>query len=290
MPEPLLVIPGECLVMLHPGGRTPDPSGAPAIAAWVAARLGIDVVFVGGIGADDHGALLRDRLTKAGVAPTGITELPGLRTATARVDYFTDGTRAFQFDVAGTAATGVPTEALGDLPGRASWLHLSGSTVLFGGATATTTTAAVERARAAGAIVSVDPNLRAELTDPNAHAVLRDLCASADVLFPSADELDALRLDEDELVDRGTVVCRTLDAAGARLRAGAIDVHVPAVAAPDQVVDADGAGDTFAAAVIAARMRGADWVDAMRVAARVVARAIAVEGPMSVALSAADLG
>ena len=78
--------------------------------------------------------------------------------------------------------------------------------------------------------------------------------------------------------------------AGARVRHGELDLHVPAVARPQEVVDPDGAGDTFAGAVIAARLSGADWAEATTTAARIVARAIAVPGPMTVELGPADLG
>ena len=279
----MLLIVGECLVM-SPG----QPSGAPAIAAWVAARLGAEVTFVGGVGADRNGALLRSALEAAGVRPALVT-LPGLRTASASVEYHADGSRAFRFDVAGTAATAVQPADLGELPARATWVHVSGSGVLFGGTTADAVVAAVEQGRASGAMVSVDPNLRAELADREQRGILRDLCLRADVLFPTEDELLDLDLHEDDLVARGTVVCRTMAGDGARLRAGAIDVHVPAVLGPHEVVDPDGAGDTFAAAAIVSRMRGADWVDALGTASRVVAVAIAVEGPMSAPLTPADL-
>ncbi|HEY2272357.1 MAG TPA: PfkB family carbohydrate kinase [Jatrophihabitantaceae bacterium] len=270
-------------------GPGPQPSGAPAIAAWVAAGLGIPTAFVGGIGADVHGRLLRETLRAAGVFMDGLVVKPGLPTATAKVEYFADGSRAFEFAVAGSAATAVRPDDLATLPDRATWVHVSGSALLFGGTTADTVVSAVERGRAGGAVVSVDPNLRAELADAGALAAVRDLCRTADVLFPSEDELEQLDLDEDELVDRGVVVCRTMAAAGARLRASGIDVSVPAVAQASEVVDPDGAGDTFAGAAIAARMLGRDWSDALEAASRVVARAIAVEGPMSARLAPGDL-
>lgn len=275
----------------HPGrGPGPQPSGAPAIAAWVAAKLGAPTAFVGGIGNDRNGHLLRETLHDAGVVTDGLVVKPGLPTATAKVEYFADGSRAFEFAVAGSAATAVAVDDLGDLPERATWVHVSGSALLFGGATAEAVAMAVERGRAAGAVISVDPNLRAELADERARASLRNLCRTVDVLFPSEDELDGLGLDEDELVERGMVVCRTMAGDGARLRGAGVDVSVPAVAEPHEVVDPDGAGDTFAAAAIAARMRGMDWTDALGAASRVVARAIAVEGPMSARLGPADLG
>ena len=288
----MLLVPGEAIVVRSrdtDGRLIPHPSGAPAIAAWVAARLGTPTCFVGGIGADEPGALIREALSGAGVDLGGLVVHRELPTATADVTYHPDGSRSFQFRVAGSAATAVPAGALGDRPERADWVHVSGSALLFGGELPATVTEAVRRARAAGATVSVDPNLRPELADAERHAALRELCRTADMLFPSEDELAGLDLDVEELVRSGTAVCTTMAADGARIRAGELDVFVPAVARPEEVLDPDGAGDTFAGAVIAGRMHGLDLTAAARAAARVVARAIGVRGPMSVALSAADL-
>jgi tagatose kinase len=286
----MLLIPGEPIVILpRDPGLAPQASGAPAIAAWAAASLGVRTTFLGGVGADDAGDLMRATLAAVVADPSAIVTKAGLPTATARVDYDPDGSRSFEFHVAGSAATALDLSDLGRRPEQATWLHVSGSALLFGGTTTATVVEAVRRGRAAGATVSVDPNLRAELDDPAGLAMVRQLCERADVLFPSEGELEALGLDEDHLVGTGTAVCRTMAADGARLRAGRLDLTIPAVAPAEQVVDPDGAGDTFAGAVIAARMRGSTWGDAIRAASQVVARAITVAGPMTMTLRPADL-
>ncbi|PSK61895.1 hypothetical protein B0E53_06193 [Micromonospora sp. MH33] len=55
-------------------------------------------------------------------------------------------------------------------------------------------------------------------------------------------------------------------------------VHVPATTPPAAVVDTNGAGDAFAAGLIAARLRGAAPLDAARYAARVAAAACSHDG------------
>ncbi|PTA47202.1 carbohydrate kinase family protein [Micromonospora sp. RP3T] len=68
-------------------------------------------------------------------------------------------------------------------------------------------------------------------------------------------------------------------AAGATLHTpDAPPAHVPAVTPPTPVVDTNGAGDAFAAGLIAARLRGADPLDAARYAARVAAAACTHDG------------
>ncbi|WP_353939606.1 PfkB family carbohydrate kinase [Micromonospora sp. b486] len=53
---------------------------------------------------------------------------------------------------------------------------------------------------------------------------------------------------------------------------------MPAAIPPGPVVDTNGAGDAFAAGVIAARLRGAGVLDAARYAARVAAAACTYDG------------
>jgi sugar/nucleoside kinase (ribokinase family) len=288
----MLVIAGEPIAVVtvtNAGPGRAEPSGAPAIAAWIAARLGTPTVFVGAVGDDAHGRLIHDALSAAGVDPAHLAVRADRPTAAATVRYRPDGSREFSFAVVDSAATTLDDADLAGLPEQANWLHLSGSAVLFGDPLAHTVEAAARRAQMVGATVSVDPNLRAELDNVDLRDRLAALCRAADVLFPSDGELSGLGLDEDELLAAGRVICRTSGADGARLRVGHVDIAVPAVASAEQVVDADGAGDTFAGATIAARLAGQDWPSAVRTAAGLVARAIAVPGPMTVDLDPSDL-
>ena len=83
---------------------------------------------------------------------------------------------------------------LAALPESASWLHLSGSALLFGEPLAASAMSALRRARAAGATVSVDPNVRTEALTPASAALLAEALTLAHVIFPSTGELEALGL------------------------------------------------------------------------------------------------
>ncbi|GLY88755.1 carbohydrate kinase family protein [Actinoallomurus iriomotensis] len=289
----MLLIVGEAIVAyqrdLGAGGTDtgqaftgPWASGSPAIAAYVAARLGVDTRFVGGVGADEGGQVMRRAFERAGVGLEGLREVSGLRTASARITYRGDAHREFDFDVRGTAAGAVREADLGALPEHAGWVHLSGSALVFGDPLASTALAAFHRARRAGARTSVDPNVRPEALDEGARTALVEAIGHADVLLPSEGEMEALGLDPGRLAESGTTVCTTYGPGGAEVRERGSTTRLEAV--PAEVVDADGAGDTFAAAFIAASIAGASPVAAAGAGVRVAARAIGVEGPMTAEL------
>jgi fructokinase len=267
----------------------PFPSGAPAIFASVAARLGQPVALAAAVGADAFGDALRARLGRDGVRCEGVRVVADRRTAVAFVAYRDAGERDFWFSVPDSAAVLVEPAAVGTLAARASWLHACGSTLAFGGAVADAVVAAAEQVLRAGGRLSVDPNLRPDAS-PDALARTARLARAADVVFPSEGELEALGLDVRELVAGGATVCATRGAGGARvagpdLGGRAIDVPAPVV----DEVDPTGAGDTFAAAFVAAVRTGAGPVAAARAACAVAARSVGVLGAMEAAVGAGDV-
>jgi tagatose kinase len=258
----------------------PWASGAPAIAAYVAARLGVDTQFVGGVGADEGGQVMRRAFERAGVGLERLGEYSGLPTATVHITYRGHANREFDFDVRGTAATAVRGADLGGLPECAGWVHLSGSALAFGDPLASTALAAFDRARRAGARTSLDPNVRLEALTEDARTALVDAIGRADVLLPSEGEMEALGLEVGRFVEAGATVCTTYGPGGVEVRERGRTTRLDAL--PVEVVDADGAGDTFAAAFIAASLAGASPIEAAGAGVRVAAHAIGVEGPMTV--------
>jgi sugar/nucleoside kinase (ribokinase family) len=256
----------------------PFPSGAPAIFASVAARLGVPTALCAVVGDDPFGDLILERLARDGVETEAVRVDPGHTTATAFVAYTSAGERTFVFHVRHAAAAVLNPSDLGDLPERAAWLHVSGSTLALGEGMAATAVEAARRVRAAGGRLGVDPNVRPEAASAETLAAVRDLVGAADVVFPSEGELAALGVDEDELVAGGTIVCTTRGSAGASVRAADMSVEVPAP--PVREVDPTGAGDTFAAGFTAATLLGADPEDAAIVACRLAARSVETLGPM----------
>lgn len=297
---PRMLVVGELLVEVMRPAAAPVPldrtgsflgpfaSGAPAIVASVAARLGVSVSLVGAVGDDAFGRLLRRRLAADGVDTAGVRVHPELPTGCAFVAYDGSGGRDFVFHVAHSAAAAVPGDALGDVPESVDWVHVSGSSAVLSVELGCVALDAARRARAAGARVSVDPNVR-----PNASRdsleIIRSLLDIADVTTPAAGELAALGVDAGTLAARGVLVCETRGAAGARLLSGVSGVSgtpgrplgwVEVPAPPRVEVAPTGAGDHLAAALAAALLQGFEPVAAVRLAVGVAADSVTVQGPM----------
>jgi fructokinase len=266
--------------LVRPGGWAgPFPSGAPAIFASVAARLGAPSALAGCVGDDAFGHALIERLRRDGVDDEGIVIAPERATAVALVAYHEGGERDFWFSVHDSAAMDLDVGTAQRLADRADWLHVSGSTLGFGGGPARAIEAAAARVLERGGRLSLDPNVR------TADARLRDIAArlarSAHVLFPSEGELAGLDLDPRELAGGGVVVCETRGRDGALLfdpAAGGEPVHVPVE--PVDEVDPTGAGDTFAAAFVTALRAGDRASAAAEFACRTAASSVTVLGAM----------
>ncbi|KAG1172638.1 hypothetical protein G6F35_016843 [Rhizopus arrhizus] len=133
--------------------------------------------------------------------------------------------------------------------------------------------AAIARAHAAGAQVSLDSNLRLRLWPVDrARAVLREAMREADVFLPSMDDMQHLTGNDDPertldwIRDGGAagVVVLKLGKDGSIIDDGR--TRTPVAALRVDAVDATGAGDCFAGSLLARRCQGDSWEDAVRYA------------------------
>lgn len=247
----------------------PRLGGAPANVAVQAARLGVPAALVSAVGNDPLGARLRDTLVAEGVDTSALCVIDGKRTGATLVEVDGDGERRFfgfreaSADLALTPAH-VDTPAVRRLLRGAAVLH-SGTVSLAADGARAATHALQDAARKAGAIISVDVNLRPGM-------------------YPS---LDLLLARANEAVDRADVVKATVDEArqllgvsrrvgAARLAASLLARGPRLVALTDgeqpfhlatpsltttwdalatRAVDATGAGDAFFGAVLARLVR-----------------------------------
>jgi sugar/nucleoside kinase (ribokinase family) len=230
--------------------------GAGANVAVHLAQLGTDVVLAGCIGDDAPGTALAAELTAAGVR-LALRTVPGVPTGTIVSLVEPDGQRSMLAD-RGANLRLRPADVPAPAPG--SHLHLSGYTLLDPGPRAAGM-AALEAAVAAGCTVSVDPASTGPLARYGVDRWLADT-ASATILLPNAEEARLLTGCADvaqaarALARQHRVVAVSLGADGALWASGEDLVHRPAH--PTRVVDTTGAGDAFAAGLLAAWLRTAD--------------------------------
>lgn len=272
----------------------PYPSGAPAISASCAARLGASVGFIGTLGDDAFGACVRNRLAADGIDCSALATDPDRLTAIAFVAYRSDGGRSFVFHLAHAAAAQVRMEQVP--PGyldETRYLHLMGSSLSASESLRETCYALAKAVHEAGGVISLDPNLRSELLPVER---IRDVCAPiverARIVMPSGEELltltGAATLKEGAhyLIAQGVeIVALKRGEEGSTLYTadGALDIPPYTV----QEVDPTGAGDSYDAALLVGLSESWDLYRAGLFANAVGALATTRLGPME-ALYARD--
>jgi 2-dehydro-3-deoxygluconokinase len=242
-------------------------------------RLGVPATWVGRLGDDPPGELIRRELRAEQVevlavpdsAPTGLMIRWRPAAGRGRVTYH-------RRDSAGShLSTGdVPEEAVAN----AAVLHVSGITLALGPQPAQAVARAIAVARAAGTIVSFDVNHRRTLwSDAEAAAAFSRTLPDCDVVFAGLDDARLLTGDVDaEAAARALEalgprqVLITLGSEGCVARIDGVSFRVPAPVVP--VVDTVGAGDAFVAGYLAELITGAP--PARRLATAVAAGALAV--------------
>lgn len=193
---------GEILIdMLAQPPATPDApraflqyaGGAPANVAVAAARLGARSHFAGMVGRDMFGDFLVESLAEAGVATDLIVRTDAAKTALAFVALDAHGERSFSFYRPPAADLLFRDEHFRPGCFDGACFHVC-SNSLTEADIARATLAGMERARAAGALVSLDLNLRPALwhADIDPAPRLWQALERAELVKLSREELDYL--------------------------------------------------------------------------------------------------
>ena len=254
-------------------------------AAWLA-YAGVPVTFVGAVGADPAGESRIRELSSAGVA----CAVPVKDTSTGAVVVLSGGTERTMLADRGANLLLTPADVEAGLAAApaARHLHLSGY-ALLDEASRPAGRYALAAAAARGLSTSVDAASAAPLRG----LPFLDWVRGVDLLLANADEaatlagarppVDSLPIESpavDSLARRlaSGVACAVvkLGRDGAVWAAGNRCVSVPAE--PAEVVDATGAGDAFAAGLLAAWLDGAGAAEALHAGARLGALAVGVVG------------
>jgi len=252
-----------------PGAISHHQGGSGAnVAAWLAAA-GAQVAFAGRAGADPLGDAAVAALGGVALAVERDPERP---TGTCIVLVHPDGERTMIPDAGANDGLELP-----ELP-AGSHLHLTGYTLLRGGSRPAARRA-LALARERSATVSVDPSSAAPLAREPAFL---EWVAGAGLLLPNADEARVLTSEAEPeraaraLARGGREVVVTLGAGGALWTDG--ERVLRAAAEPADLVDTTGAGDAFAAGLLAARAGGAEPAEQLADGCALAARAVGVLG------------
>ncbi len=270
----------------------PFPSGAPAIVASTAGRLAaahdLAVGFVGTVGDDAFGAVLRAKLQADSVNTDYLASSSSHATGVAFVQLNRNGSRSFVFS-AGAATELGPAQLSPHYFTKVRALHLSGSSLALDARLRQACLDALSLAleQNPDCLVTFDPNFRLEMARPEqAREQARSVLARATHLLPSGDELKFLTA-EDSL----EAACAAAFAQGPRLSciilkqgaAGARSFLRDDFAKGGTKIDAPiaveryptGAGDNFSGALLVALLTGHSVAEATRYAC--AAGALAVE-------------
>jgi ribokinase len=246
-------------------------------AAWLAVA-GCRVDLVGVAGTDRAGDDRIAELTATGVGCTAVRRVPDARTGSVIV-LVEDGERTMLSDRGANVLLEPSDVDLGLQLSDVDHLHLSGY-VLLDPASQAAGRHALAAARERGLSTSVG----AAAQRPAGPEVL-DWVRGTDLLIANLEEARALlgggAAEPTDLAGSlARVVSRavvTLGAAGAVFSDGSGTTHaVPAF--PTEVVDSTGAGDAFAAGVLAAWLADGDLGAAVRAGARTAAQSLALVG------------
>ena len=234
-----------------------NPGGAPANFLAALSKYGAKTAFIGKVGADSFGYLLKNTMEEVGVDTTGMILDDSVFTTLAFVTLDKNGDRSFSFARKPGADTCLTWEEIDQsLLKNTRAVHF-GTLSLTNDPARTATQKAIAFAKAQGKMITFDPNLRLPLWNNPEEAKNQILwgLAQADVVKISEEEVDFLwhcnpkegarKLLEEYGVKLAMV---TLGPDGAYLTNGkaAARVKCPKV----HPVDTTGAGDIFGGSAI----------------------------------------
>lgn len=259
---------GELLIDFTENGRSgqgntlfeANPGGAPCNVLAMLKKLGRSCAFVGKVGEDMFGHLLRDVAAEAGICMDYLAFDKDARTTLAFVKTLENGDRDFSFYRSPGADMMLTEDELPlDVIASSRIFHFGTLSMTHEGVRRATVKA-VDCARAGGALISFDPNLRPPLWGSLDEAKTRISygLAHCDILKIADNELEFMTGETD--FDRGAAILRaeypniklfnvTAGAEGSYSYYGDRRVFVPACKLGG-TIETTGAGDTFCACVL----------------------------------------
>lgn len=275
--------------------RGPFPSGAPAIFIDTVARLGHDTGIVGGVGKDDFGKNILDRLEKDGVDTSQVLRSDRNSTGVAFVTYFSDGSRKFIYHMGNSAAVEAKMPEA-DVFDGIKYFHIMGCSLMANKDFAKEIVKTMELAVAKGAKISFDPNIRKELlVDKSILDQVKNVIGLTNVFLPGVSELlditgtktveDAIKVSFEN--DNLEILALKNGSKGCTVYTRSEKIHMGVY--PVEQKDATGAGDCFDGAFISGLLEGKTLKEAAQMAAAAGALNAAAFGPMEGMISHATV-
>lgn len=283
-----VVLPGETMLLLtgEPGlsleltdAFRASTAGAEANVAIGLCRLGHRARWLGRLGDDALGNSVLRRLRAEGVelddvifdaaAPTGVLIRDVHPGREIQVGYYRSGSAASRW----TSAE-IPADALDGV----DLVHLTGITPMLSQSALEATRALIERTKAAGVPLSIDPNIRLRVAPIERWRTdLLPLLSSASTVLAGSDELEQLGRTAEQLRAEGveTVVVKESDkSVTAHSAAGTVRQPAHVVVAQDSV----GAGDGFATGYLSGVLEGRPMTECLARGAKVASFVVQTTG------------
>lgn len=141
------------------------PGGAPCNVLAMLNKLGRKTAFIGKVGEDQFGRLLRDTIDELGIETKGLLLDREIHTTLAFVHTFPDGDREFSFYRKPGADMMLSEEEVDYELIRQSKVFHFGTLSMTDEPVRSATKKALETAKASGCLITFDPNLRPPLWD-----------------------------------------------------------------------------------------------------------------------------
>lgn len=194
---------GEPMILLLAADDTPLPSahtfdleiaGAESNLATGLARLDHRVGFFGRVGADSFGERIRHELRAEGIDVSGLVADPELPTGLLIRDNPRGRPITVEYRRSGTAAAAMTPESLPtSMITDARLLHVTGITAALSESSLAATERAMIIAAEAGVTISLDPNIRLRLADPQRwQLIIKRLAQHAKIIFTGRDEAEVI--------------------------------------------------------------------------------------------------
>lgn len=289
---------GESMVLLTPNRMGPlryaqiftkQLGGAESNVSIGLSRLGKKVGWISKVGTDEFGEYVINTIRGEGVDTSAVIRDPNALTGLYIKEKRTPDNFQVYYYRKGSAASRLKADDLDEsYISQAKILHLTGITPALSASCLDAVICAYDIAERHNMIVSFDPNIRTKLWSiEEARPVLQNLISRSDIVLPGIDEGRVLYNESNPeriasaILETGPKVCVVkLGERGAYFAVkDGIKGHVNGLRF-EKVVDPVGAGDGFAAGLLAGYLEGKSWHESVLMGNKVGGLVTQYEGDM----------